>query len=565
MFRTRTVGILVVAILVVTAGAMILLGSLKSERKQEAESSLTTAQPAVEAEFRRIQATQALVAHEVASSNVKSALATLKELHDDMEEVEQEYLLIATSKNLEKTAELRTKFISSFPKGDEALSDFFARSYADKVQKGLGSGAFAKQNGREGFETSEKTRFVKCLAVAARQCYWDYAYINMMETLAGFSGQTRIPMPKRVIITDEDGVGLADSENSEWSDDQNFAKTNELSKKARETRESVRDIIKIGEFVHLATAYPIVDGDVLIGSVIVADPINRWLADTFKNVVGADVAFVANSGVIDTSMSPDVAKLLTKNTKDVEGWSASMVPISGFPIERGVSVLVASNVENILAPYRNAKVTIVLVAIVTFLVLVMVLLLNIRSFFKEIEALYQGVHEVINGRLDYQFSEKGDEDILGSLGHSLNLAFIVAQGKEIPWDSADMELFGAISSPNPAWGGVSAREDGVPDSVSEAENECPDPDFNDPAIAGLDVGALFDEPAEAYYKRVHVEFLEARKSAGIEDESMMALQDFMRRLISLEQKLKKKRNCKAVRFVVSQREGEVILVPVNLK
>ena len=80
----------------------------------------------------------------------------------------------------------------------------------------------------------------------------------------------------------------------------------------------------------------------------------------------------------------------------------------------------------------------------------------------------------------------------------------------------------------------------------------------DPAVV-----ALAQEPESDYYRRIYNEYLEARKGVG-ESIDGVTFESFSAKLRLNEANLKKKYNCRAVRFRVQTKNNQVTLKPVPI-
>jgi len=102
-------------------------------------------------------------------------------------------------------------------------------------------------------------------------------------------------------------------------------------------------------------------------------------------------------------------------------------------------------------------------------------------------------------------------------------------------------------------------EEGTPSAKLLLEEEKTGPRVSsDP-----DVVSLAQEPEADYYKRIFAEYIDARKGVGEKVEGV-TFEGFVAKLRLNEANLKKKYNCKAVRFRVQTRGNQVTLKPVPI-
>ena len=84
------------------------------------------------------------------------------------------------------------------------------------------------------------------------------------------------------------------------------------------------------------------------------------------------------------------------------------------------------------------------------------------------------------------------------------------------------------------------------------------------SAAGTERGReLLREPAEAYYRRVHAEFVEARSRLNKPTDGVTYVR-FVEKLAREERQLKARLGCRYVRFEVTVREGQVLLTPIPI-
>lgn len=554
MFRTRTiVHSLVVSILLVFLSWMIVRG-LESQARQDAVSRLNALRPGITRGIEQRAIGQAFVAAAVADSPLSVALDVLDDFRSDLAAAAHGASAASAGLPPREALEQRQNFVASFQRGGDLLVNTLVDRMADLIRDRWGESRFGP-DGRQGFVKAERTRLVQCLAVEVTQCFWDYSYVTLLEVLASTSKSWKLPVGHRVLVTDARGVGLADSDNDKWSNAEDFARTNDLARTARATGQPQRDLLTLDGTWHLATAVPVVSGSRVVGTVLVADPFNRWMAKEDSEALGVPVIFASGGKVVDTAAPPEVAQKLARKLDSVPGWEAVSFPLPGVPPNRDFQIIAAQDVAGRLQDFTNARFLLLGLGLLLAVLGAVSLFWMILRYDRDIESLYQGVHEVISGNYDYSFPTGQKDDILRNLGNTLNLMSLVIQGRstdddesavpdawtgESTWESIDV-LAGAI-------------EHDVETAPGEAEFESP----------GVDVAALAAQPAEAYYRLLFAEFVAARRAAGIPDEGITQ-QTFMVRVIHLEQKLKKRHGLSMVRFIVSTKGGEVILVPVRIR
>jgi len=172
------------------------------------------------------------------------------------------------------------------------------------------------------------------------------------------------------------------------------------------------------------------------------------------------------------------------------------------------------------------------------------------TLFAPVEQLEETILNVINGRSDLRVQVESAE--YGGLAYRINQLLNMFTG------TPEADESGRLSSPPAAPG----RWD---DAGSSASNEDAGGggtagDDEDPALAAQ----LAAEPEDAYYARIHTEYVAAKEAAG-ENVSNIPADKFVQRLKSNEQALIKKHGCRMVRFQVQVKGTQVNLQPVIIR
>jgi hypothetical protein len=553
MFRTRTVALsLIVGILLVLLAWLVVRG-LEHQARKDAVDRLGALRPGIARGIEQRATGQAFVAAAIADSPLSVALDVLDDFRSDMAAAVAGANKAAAGLPPREAIEQRQKYVSAFKRGGEPLVDVVVDRMADMIHDRWGDSRFSS-DGRPGFMAAERARLVQCLSIDIRQCFWDYSYVTLLEVLGSVSKSWKLPVGHRVIVTDARGVGLADSENDKWSDSQEFAVSNELARLARSSGQPQRDLMLLDGTWHLATALPVVSGSRVVGTVVVADPFNRWMAKEDSDALGVPVIFTIGDKVVDTAAPPDVAKMLARATDSVPGWLAVAFQLPGVPQGRDFRIIATTDIAKRLEQFANARLLLLALGLLIAIGGALCLFWVVLRYDRDIESLYQGVHEIISGNFDYTFPVDQKDDILRNLGNTLNLMGMVIQGRSTDVDESGPDAWTGKKS----WESVDFAADTVEKSI---EAESTEADFES---GNFDVAALASLPAETYYKNLFAEFMAARRAAGVADEGITQ-QTFMVRVVHLEQKMKKRFGVSMVRFVVSTKDGEVILIPVRIR
>jgi hypothetical protein len=175
------------------------------------------------------------------------------------------------------------------------------------------------------------------------------------------------------------------------------------------------------------------------------------------------------------------------------------------------------------------------------IIALLAMLVTSRLILHQADEIEIGVNEIINGDVDYSFRPVGAD--LDGLANNLNVMLARLLGR-----------------PEPAEEGL---EEGAParvmlDEIEGGGQAAGTRMSNDP-----DVVALAREPEADYYRRTFDEYIAARRSLG-ESVEGVTFESFSAKLRLNEANLKKKYNCKAVRFRVQSKGDQVSLKPVPI-
>ena len=169
-----------------------------------------------------------------------------------------------------------------------------------------------------------------------------------------------------------------------------------------------------------------------------------------------------------------------------------------------------------------------------------------NRFIRPLDQIELGVGEIINGNIDYTFRPVGPD--FEGLSNSLNVMLARLLGKEEPDEDEVEDDEGAAR-----W----RADQLVVDEVAAAETS--GRPTGDPAVA-----ALAAENDGAYYSRIFTEYQAALKTAGKPTKGLN-VQLFTAKLRLLEGGFKEKWTCKAVRFRIVTRGGDVMLQPIPIR
>lgn len=552
MFKVRVIGLLGILGALLTLAGIVGLNRVEETTRDQALRRVAGTRSSVARAFQGREARQALVATMLADSELAAALAALADLREDLGAAQAGAYEKAPG-NDARSIETRERLIREVRVEGISLPDLFASRFANYLERHAGREAF-QPRGLDAFLHDEADRFTKCAAFGGvDQCLWDYTYNTLPKVFSQIARNQRIAVDQRVYVVGPDGVGLADSGNPRWSRAEGFASKTRLPLEAMRVGGPVQGLALVENRYFVALAMPILHEGRAVGAVLVGDAIDERMAREDSDIVGADVLYVMGGKVIAAPLAADLANRLASNPISVSERVTATFRALDDEGSQDLRVVVSQDLGSLAVAYGSARTTLFLIGLFVTLLAAGVLVWLLRSFYESFEVLDQGVHEVINGNLDYQFPFEFKEDLARGLGQSLNLMSLVLQGRPLPEEVEEQEA-GRTS-----W----TSEIQVLDT-GETEPEWGETSRATVAL-NLDVArALAEEPADVYYKRIYSEFLEARRSVGLPTEGINYPR-FLERLVHLEQGLKKKHRSPMVRFAVKTRDGTVVLDPVSIQ
>ena len=523
----------------------------------------------------------------LATSEVEAYLRTLEDFRGDLVDIEREvYSRWPTSKNSREDESLR-KMREEWVGGHTDFLDRFTEQLAARVEAIRGDAAWQKQS-REDFLREKRRTLQICSAYAVNNCFFQFTYFPLKEAseriLPGIVDAFR---PSVAILIDDRGVGWARSDNATWSDKVKFGESYPIIQLARR-QGVVHDLVLMddGLSYYFVAVVPIRSGDRHLGSIMVALPVDEKLTGELARSVGADVTLVVDDKPVQSTLKgEDYDRFVRKALEGLAGEdryrmvrfgderyeadsfyyyrpdraSEAVVSGMGVMLDRKIEdlrVVLTGDKRMELGAFTTVKTLIPILGGVTFLVGILLILLLIRNFTSSFEQIEQGIHEVINGNHEFQFNFQFKEMLADSMAQSLNLMVAVLTGRPSPDDDGETERWveslliedrehtdavAAAARPS-AQVSMGTRAAGFPERTREE---------------------LAREPAEQYYKRLYADYVAARGAVG-ENNDRVTYVKFVEKLVKNEKALKRKYDCRIVRFNVLLKEGKVVLSPVPI-
>lgn len=280
----------------------------------------------------------------------------------------------------------------------------------------------------------------------------------------------------------------------------------------------------------------------MLGTELVFFSAGRVVATSFPRQVVDDLA---RFPVLETLAKEAVAGKPTQATHlDVGGdeYVAAAVPLPLNFEDRSTGAIVMASLSGAKSELTTVKAIIWALGAGALIIALLTMLVTSRLILNQADEIELGVAEIINGDADYSFKPVGAD--LDGLANGLNVMLARLLGRPEPGEES--------------LGDESEKARVMLDEIEGQSGAGGARMSNDP-----DVVALAREPEGDYMKRTYDEYIAARKAVG-ESVEGVTFESFSAKLRLNEANLKKKYNCKAVRFRVQTKGDQVSLKPVPI-
>ena len=316
----------------------------------------------------------------------------------------------------------------------------------------------------------------------------------------------------------------------------------------------------------------------VLGALIVGYDLSIGMAKSEGKLLGRDIAFIVDGKVYSSSLDDSsgvrdlVAFLFGPNTASTSSVLASQngttqpwrVTLAGqeytgltarLPMATSVPVAFAvlGNRTAAMQLATTANVILIMTALGALLVFAYGLAIA-NSIMQPIEAIEEGVLQVINGRTDVRLSIESAD--LGGLAFRINQLLNVMTGTE----EASEDEEGKLSVPPSEGHWKDAAFSDGQGKTAAASSVDPDEVIDDPTLAA----ELSAEGDDAYNDRVYREYVSAKEQLG-ENVASIPKDRFTQRLKGRADALVQKHGCRMVRFQVSTVDAQVVLRPVLIR
>ncbi|MDH5674127.1 MAG: hypothetical protein OEZ06_18370 [Myxococcales bacterium] len=315
----------------------------------------------------------------------------------------------------------------------------------------------------------------------------------------------------------------------------------------------------------------------ILGALVVGYDLSNGVASREAEVLGRDVAFLAEGNVYSSSLGGTAARDLkgylfgpqAAATNAVLGAERGASPMwtaelsgqkwSGITARlpndasHPVAFAVLGNRSAQVSMASRVNVILVLTALGAILIVLYGFVIG-NALMRPIEQIEEGVLAVINGRTDLRLETESEH--LGGLAFRINQLLNVFTGTAE--DTDDDGRSSVASVPAPAHWKDAAYSDAAGGTGQAPTN--PDEPIDDPQLAA----ALARESEAAYGARIYREYVDAKRALG-EEVSNIPEDRFAQRLTGRASALASKHGCRLVRFKVETAGDQVILRPVLIR
>ncbi len=258
----------------------------------------------------------------------------------------------------------------------------------------------------------------------------------------------RTELPDYFVVFNEKGVSAADAKDrAGYGTD--LSKEHPVVRTVIDTGDPVVDVWFARGAPMVVGVAPVLSAGRVVGGVIIGYRLTSSEAKIDQRAVGAEVAyFVGDALSQSSSLRPGVerdlqAKLVADTLVDAAGkdpieitlegrrWLAAVARNPAYVSARDAGYVVLVDADAALAAAEDPMSLVWAAGALAFLLSLVSVLLAFLSFVRPIEAVDQGVMEIINGNLEYWF-DGGKKELVGTMAQNLNIMVCNLSGRPLP-------------------------------------------------------------------------------------------------------------------------------------
>ncbi len=381
-------------------------------------------------------------------------------------------------------------------------------------------------------------------------------------------------VPDYVAVVDESGRVLA--EKGTYVDKWDRIEKRVLSVVSNPKNVAALDVWFMGDTPLTVGLAPIVSGGAIIGGIIVGQSLNNEtktdrdalgidvvLRVKGKNTQGQDREFIRTT--VTNGMTDTVENFFAKQglggrgnvrRSEIANGAQSRTVVyqglSGVFLSAEMMIGVLLNTENIVHQASEAHSMIFIACFFAALFAVGGCLLILANFFRPIEALDQGILELLNGNLDFWF-DPDSEEMTSRMSQNLNILVCQLSGRPLP---PDEDSVGAADWANDQL----FVEDLNLEELAASNTKLPSGD-SPSGTYSLAMLRVLQDPDDVYLRKTFSDYVEALEKSG-QPRRGLTFQIFETELNKKSAKIRQSFDCKELRFIVEVENGRASLRPV---
>lgn len=332
--------------------------------------------------------------------------------------------------------------------------------------------------------------------------------------------------------------------------------------------EAVKDIWNLAGRTTQVGLAPIRKGDTVLGALLIGNVEGFRGVRLLRDLLGAEVglfhegkvqtaSFVTEDGkengnktralsdaifsgdkLAEAALAGGRTTEVRRLTLDGEDYLAAATPVPGNASDRTSGAVIVISLAGVGSMAGRIVGKIWLLGLVGLIAVLVAAVLTAKRFITPLDKIELGVAEIINGNIDYTFEPVGAD--FEGLSNGLNVMLARLLGREEPSD-----------------------EEAEEEDANKWKAEQMVIEEGDGAPAGANVAALSQESEAAYYPRLFNEYVNALRGAGVRADGI-SVPMFTAKLRLVEGGLRRKWNCRMVRFQLASKGGELVFQAVKI-
>lgn len=381
-------------------------------------------------------------------------------------------------------------------------------------------------------------------------------------------------VPDYVAVVDEAGRVLA--EKGTYVDKWDRIETRILSVVSNPKNIGALDVWFMGDTPLTVGLAPIVSGGSIIGGIIVGQSLNNETkAD--RDALGIDVVLRVRGKntqgdvrefirtTVTNGMTDSVEKFFAKaelggraniRRQEIANGDQSRTVVyqrlAGVFLSADMMIGVLLNTDDIVKQASESHSMIFVACFLGALLAIGLCLVILANFFRPIEALDQGILELLNGNLDFWF-DPDSEEMTSRMAQNLNILVCQLSGRPLP---PEEDSVGAAEWANDQL----FVEDMNLEELVASNTELPSGD-SPSGTYSLAMLRVLKDPDDVYLRKTFSDYVEALEKSG-QPRRGLTFQIFETEMDKKSARIRQRFECKELRFIVEVENGRASLRPV---